>query len=134
MVKVVPFKAFRYNAQKVDDLSKVVAPPYDVMKGDKLDDIQNLSPWNIAWVTKNKPQDSDSSDENQYIRAKNLLNKLIDDEILKQDADEAFYVYGQNFTVHGETHFRFGFIGLVELEEFAKGSQKEGRFPWSLPP
>jgi len=128
MVKVVPFKAFRYNAQKAGDLSKTVAPPYDVMKGEKLNMIQELSPWNIAWITKNKPQDSDSDSDNQYIRARNLLNTFIEDEVLKQDDKDAFYVYGQDFTVLGQTHFRFGFVGLLELEEFAKGSPEEGRF------
>jgi uncharacterized protein (DUF1015 family) len=37
-------------------------------------------------------------------------------------------VYGQDFEVHGKKLFRFGFIGLIELEEFAKSSPSEGKF------
>jgi uncharacterized protein (DUF1015 family) len=125
---VVPFKAYRYNKEKVDDISKVVAPPYDIIKGKKVDQIQSLSDSNIAWVIKNKPQDDDSESSNQYTRARDHLASWIRDEILVQDDSESFYVYGQDFEVHGKKLFRFGFIGLIELEEFAKSSPSEGKF------
>lgn len=128
MVTVVPFKGFRYNKDCNDDFSKVVAPPYDVMKGEKLDMIQNLSQDNIAWVTKNKPLYSDTTTENQYTRARDILNSLIENKTLSQDDSEVFYVYGQNFSVHGNDHFRFGFIGLLELEDFAKEAPASGSF------
>ncbi|MHA2423907.1 MAG: DUF1015 domain-containing protein [Candidatus Thorarchaeota archaeon] len=128
MVRVVPFKAYRYNKEKVDDISKVVAPPYDIIKGKKVDQIQSLSDSNIAWVIKNKPQDDDSESSNQYTRARDHLASWIRDEILVQDDSESFYVYGQDFEVHGKKLFRFGFIGLIELEEFAKSSPSEGKF------
>lgn len=127
MVRVIPFKAFRYDEQKVGDLSKVVSPPYDVIKGEKLDDVQNLSPNNISWVTKNKPRDTDG-DENQYTRARDLLNSWMEEGILKQDDSECFYAYCQDFEVHGRTLSRFGFIGLLELEEFASSAPEEGGF------
>ena len=122
MVKVVPFKAYRYNEKIAGDLSKVVAPPYDVMKGQKLDEIQALSPYNIAWITKNKPSETDMDESSQYTRARDLLTSFIEKGILKQDETEAFYVYSQNFSIDENDHVRFGFIGLLELEEFATGS------------
>jgi uncharacterized protein (DUF1015 family) len=128
MVKVIPFKGFRYDESVVGELSKVVAPPYDVMKGSKLDMVQALSPNNIAWVTKNKPQDDDTQENNQYSRARDILNGLIAEGMLKEEDTESFYVYGQNFTVHGKDHFRFGFIGLLELEEFASSSSSDEAF------
>ena len=128
MVRVVPFKAYRYDEKKVGDLSRAVAPPYDVMKGEKVDKIQALSPVNIAWVTKNKPRDDDTSTSNQYTRAKELLNRWIADGDLIQDGEESFYVYGQDFRIEDKTLFRFGFIGLIELEEFAKEKDSAGKF------
>ncbi len=128
MVKVVPFKGYRYDEKVVGDLSFVVAPPYDVMKGKKLDRIQNLSENNIAWITKNKPLDGDTDENNQYTRARTLLDSWKDKGILKQDDTEAFYVYGQNFNVHGQDFFRFGFIGLLELEDFATAPPETGEF------
>ncbi|MGA1872405.1 MAG: DUF1015 domain-containing protein [Thermoplasmatota archaeon] len=128
MVRVIPFKAYRYDEKKTGDLSKVVAPPYDVMKGKKVDEVQALSPFNIAWITKNKPEDGDTPENNQYTRARDLLDKWISEGILEKEDGECFYVYGQNFNIGGEELFRFGFIGLIELEEFSKEAPAEGRF------
>jgi uncharacterized protein (DUF1015 family) len=128
MVRVVPFKAYRYDENVVGELSNAVAPPYDVMKGKKVDEIQSLSQYNIAWVTKNKPQDGDSKGNNQYTRARDLLNGWIRSGALKQDSEECFYVYSQDFKVLGKTLSRFGFIGLLELEEFAKSAPEGGGF------
>lgn len=128
MVTVVPFKAYRYNKEAITDLSKVVAPPYDVIKGKKLDAVQALSPYNISWITKNKPREGDTTDDNQYTRARDLLNDWISKGILEQDGEDSFYVYSQDFEVMGSTLTRFGFIGLLELEEFAKEAPKEGPF------
>ncbi|MHA1881767.1 MAG: DUF1015 domain-containing protein [Candidatus Thorarchaeota archaeon] len=128
MVRVIPFKAYRYNSQKIDDMTKVVAPPYDIIKGKKVDEIQSLSKHNIAWVIKNKAQDGDTDTSNQYTRARDLLNQWIQDSVLKQDESESFYVYGQDFEIAGKKLFRFGFIGLIGLEEFASQAPKDGNF------
>ncbi|MFW9907864.1 MAG: DUF1015 domain-containing protein [Candidatus Thorarchaeota archaeon] len=128
MVRVVPFKAYRYSKGKVKDMSKVVAPPYDIIKGEMVDRIQSQSEYNIAWITKNKPEEGDTQSRNQYTRARDLLNDWFANGVLVQDKKESFYVYGQDFEVHGKKLFRFGFIGLIELEEFAKQSPKDGRF------
>ncbi|MFO7837777.1 MAG: DUF1015 domain-containing protein, partial [Candidatus Thorarchaeota archaeon] len=128
MVKVVPFKAYRYNKEKIESVSNVVSPPYDIIEGEKVDDLQSKSDYNIAWVIKNKPRDGDTDSDNQYTRASNRLNKWIEEDILKEEDGDCFYVYGQNFEVHGEEMFRFGFIGLLQLEDFATEEPKEGRF------
>ena len=128
VVRVKPFRAFRYDESKVGDLSKVVTPPYDIIKGAKVDELQGLSEHNIAWIIKNKPRDDDSSENNQYTRARDFLNKWVKDDSLKQDEKESFYVYGQDFEVEGKHLFRFGFIGLIELEEFASESPSSGIF------
>lgn len=128
MVKAVPFRAYRYDPGVVGDLSKAVAPPYDVIKGKKVDEIQSLSPYNVAWITKNKPQEGDADKENQYTRAKHLIEKWMKEGALKRDEKEAFYIYGQNFDVGDRELFRFGFIGLLELEEFGKKAPESGSF------
>ncbi|MGA1848679.1 MAG: DUF1015 domain-containing protein [Thermoplasmatota archaeon] len=128
MVRVVPFKAYRYDREKAGDLAKVVAPPYDVIKGKKVDQVQGLSPYNVAWITKNKPAEGDTDTSNQYTRARDHLERWIEEGVLKQDDQECFYVYGQNFQIGGQDLFRFGFIGLIELEEFAREAPSKGMF------
>lgn len=128
MVRVKPFKAFRYDESKVGDLSKVVTPPYDIIKGAKVDELQGLSEHNIAWIIKNKPEDDDTPESNQYTRARDHLNKWVNDGSLKQDEKDSFYVYGQDFEVEGKMLFRFGFIGLIELEDFASQAPSSRKF------
>ncbi len=128
MVNVVPFKAYRYNEKKAGDLAKLFSPPYDIIKGKLVDELQGLSEYNISWIIKNKPRKEDSDEENQYTRAGRLLEKWIENDVLVQDDQDAFYIYGQNFEVHGEMMFRFGFIGLIELEEFATEAPEDGDF------
>ncbi len=128
LVRVIPFKAFRYDKKKVKDIARVVAPPYDIMKGDMIDRIQGLSPYNIAWITRNKAEQGDTDRNNQYTRAGNLLNQWIEDQILVKDKTDCFYVYGQDFEVLGKKLFRFGFIGLMALEDFARKTPDPGHF------
>ncbi|MHA1960783.1 MAG: DUF1015 domain-containing protein [Candidatus Thorarchaeota archaeon] len=128
MVRVIPFKAYRYDESKVGDLSKTVAPPYDIIKGKKVDELQSLSEYNISWIIKNKPSDGDTESNNQYTRARDHLDNWVEDGVLKRDEKDAFYVYGQDFQVHGRTMFRFGFVGLIELEEFASQSSQASPF------
>jgi uncharacterized protein (DUF1015 family) len=128
MVRVKPFKAYRYNEEKTGDISQLVAPPYDIIKGEKIDKLQSLSEYNIAWIIKNKPVDGDSESNNQYTRAADHFNKWVREGILKQDEKDSFYVYGQDFEVAGKQLFRFGFIGLIALEDFASGVSSSEEF------
>jgi uncharacterized protein (DUF1015 family) len=128
MVNVQPFKAYRFNDSKAGKLENNVAPPYDVIKGDMIDRFQSLSEYNIAWITKNKPEQGDTSVTNQYTRARDHFNRWLRERILEQDDDPSFYIYGQDFEINAKNLFRFGFIGLIELEEFARNAPEKGIF------
>ena len=128
MVRVKPFKAYRYDEEKAGELSHLVTPPYDIIKGAKVDNLQSLSEYNIAWIIKNKPEDNDTETNNQYTRARDHFSRWVNEGILKQDDSESFYVYGQDFEIEGKKLFRFGFIGLIELEEFASSTPQTGGF------
>ena len=109
-------------------MKNVVTPPYDVIKGAKVDELQSISKYNMAWIIKNKARDDDTDVSNQYTRARDHLKQWIAEGVLKQDHKDSFYVYGQNFEINGEQLFRFGFIGLMELEDFAKEAPSSGQF------
>ena len=128
MVHVKPFRAYRYDEDRAGDLSLLVTPPYDIIKGEKVDKLQSQSEFNIAWIIKNKPESTDTETNNQYTRARDHFDRWVKDGILKQDDLESFYVYGQDFEIEGKKLFRFGFIGLIELEEFASEAPKTGVF------
>ncbi|MHA2119441.1 MAG: DUF1015 domain-containing protein [Candidatus Thorarchaeota archaeon] len=127
-MRVIPFKAFRYDKSRVGAIGKVVTPPYDIIKGKIVDELQSLSEYSISWIIKNKPEDGDTLENNQYTRARDLLEKWVENGVLKQDSDDAFYVYGQNFRVNNQDMFRFGFIGLIRLEDFAAEAPSKDAF------
>lgn len=128
MVRIKPFRAYRYDEETAGDLSTLVTPPYDIIKGPKVDELQSLSEYNIAWIIKNKPGENDSESNNQYTRARDHFNKWVREGILKQDDSESYYVYGQDFEIGEQRLFRFGFIGLIELEEFASRAPEYDSF------
>ena len=118
MVRVVPFRGYRYNGESISDFGDVVSPPYDVIKGELIEMLHNRSPYNISHVIRGDKNAADNSVNNEYTRAREYLEKWIREGILEKEKEEAFYVYSQEFEVLGSSHTRWGFIGLIELEDF----------------
>ncbi|MGH7831512.1 MAG: DUF1015 family protein, partial [Candidatus Binatia bacterium] len=47
MARIAPFHGILYNPDKVRDLSKVVAPPYDVISPEERERLYRKSPYNV---------------------------------------------------------------------------------------
>src|SRR6056297_1891102 len=109
MAKVFPFKAYRYNQEKVKDLEKVVTQPYDKIDTKLQNNYYEQSPYNIVRLILGK-------EENRYQSAAKYLKKWIKDEVLIQDQKPGFYIYTQEYEVAGEKFIRKGFAALGELE------------------
>ncbi len=107
MSKVLPFPGWRYNTEKID-IEDVVAPPYDVVSQKEVEFYKNKSPYNIFHLE--LPE--------SYEKAKELLNKWIDEKILIKEKEPCFYYYEVEFTYQGKKLKRRGFVGLVELVPF----------------
>jgi uncharacterized protein (DUF1015 family) len=115
MSEIKPFKAFFYNSEKIDNLSKVVAPPYDVISADEQTVLQNQSPYNFTHIDLAKDKPGDDKDNNKYTRAKKIYDEWIKKGILVQDDRPSIYFYKQEYTIQGEKYTRTGFIALMEL-------------------
>lgn len=118
MAKIIPLKGTLYNNDKIKDLSKVMAPPYDVISSEEQDNLYNSNPHNIIRILLGKDSPGDNEKENRYIRASRFLKDWQKEEVLKRDKEESFYVYLQEFEVDGQNKKRLGFIGLLKLEDF----------------
>ena len=118
MVRVLPFKGYRYNSGRISDFKNVISPPYDVIKGELVERLHSRSPYNISHIIKGKRSDRDAAGNNEYSRARDHLLKWIDQGILIREDKNAFYVYAQEFRCQGQNYTRWGFIGLIELEDF----------------
>jgi len=120
MADISPLKGTLYNSQKIKDLSKVTAPPYDVISSHQQNDLYDSDPHNIIRILFGKDLASDNGKENKYIRAAEFLKDWQDKGVLEKDKEESIYVYSQEFTVLGQVKKRLGFMALLKLEDFYK--------------
>ena len=114
MANVKPFKALRFT-QKAGDISQLVCPPYDIISEEERLSYLATNENNI--IRLELPRETDDF----YKAAENTLQKMMADGILKNDEEDAVYVYEIEFTVNGERNKIRGIITRVELAEFSKG-------------
>ena len=114
MAQLKPFKALRYT-DKAGKIGEICCPPYDIISEEQRLDYIKKNEHNI--IRLELPKES----ENPYKTASDILNKWLNDGILKKDDEPAFYIYGESFEVNGKNYSFKGIIGRVKLEEFEKG-------------
>lgn len=121
MAEVKPFKGVLFNTKHIDDLSDVIAPPYDVISSGHQDDLYQRHPHNVIRLIlgKSEPEDTDTNDLHK--RSANHFKQWLADDILIHDTAEAFYLTNVEFSVDDRRVIRHGIIGLVRLEPFEKG-------------
>lgn len=117
MPDIQPFRALRYNSEKVR-IDDVLAPPYDVISPQEQQALLARSPYNIVRIE--LPQGADH--HAHYDQAADLFKSWIAEGILERDMHEGFYLYDQEFTSHGPRATRHGFFALCRLEEWSKGN------------
>jgi uncharacterized protein (DUF1015 family) len=119
MIKILPFRAWRYR--KKIDISRVVAPPYDVIGPEELKALQNRSPQNVVWV--DLPQDEKG--KNRYVLAGERYSHWKKEGILQRDDQPSLYLYFQTFSLDdGRRLTRKGFFARRRLEGFEDGGVK----------
>ncbi len=116
---VIPFCGVRYNMEKVENISNVIAPPYDVIKPEQRIELEERHPANIINLILSQTQEDDTENHNQYTRAADSMNQWISDEILIQDPTPRFYIYDQSFLAPDKKNYtRRALIALIKLEPF----------------
>ncbi len=112
MTQVEPFNAIIYNQEKVNDLSKVVCPPYDIISPIRQQHYLELDPHNLIHILLGR----DVPGEDKYKRAADYFESWMKDKIIVRDQEEFIYFYSQQYKLKGETKTRMGFICLLELD------------------
>ena len=57
MVRIAPFHGILYNQNKIRDLSKVIAPPYDVISREEQERLYRRSAHNVVRLILNQEPD-----------------------------------------------------------------------------
>jgi uncharacterized protein (DUF1015 family) len=128
MAIVKPFRALRYNPEKVGvPMGALVCPPYDVIDAKMQQALYDKSPYNVVRVEFGKQNESDTPGNDRYSRAGATLASWIRDNVLLTDPRPAFYLYEQTFDIasggasRSKVVKRRGIFGAVKLEPFGTG-------------
>ncbi|MGB7148338.1 MAG: DUF1015 domain-containing protein [Terriglobales bacterium] len=120
MAIISPFRAWRYNPERVP-VQQAVTQPYDKITPAMQERYYEASPYNLVRIILGKrlPQDNDS--ENIYTRSAASFQNWRQTLILRQDSEPSLYLYSQTFTIPGSQTLaeRRGFIGLGRIEEYS---------------
>jgi uncharacterized protein (DUF1015 family) len=124
MAEVIPFKGVLYNVPNISDVSgeDLLAPPYDIISPEYLDELYNRSPYNIVRVDFGRILQEDNGNENKYTRARAYLERWLKEQVLISTEQPYFYSYEVSYNIKGQEKTLRGFLGLVRLEELGKGN------------
>jgi uncharacterized protein (DUF1015 family) len=115
MAVVRAVHALRYDVARVGDLSRVIAPPYDVITPDEQDALYDASPYNVIRLI--LPREAARAEA-----ASRTLREWMAGGILVRDPAPAVFLYAQTFTLpDGSTKTREGVLLSLGLEEFSRG-------------
>lgn len=122
MAHIVPFRALRYDPQRVNPAS-VVTQPYDKITPQSQERYYAASPYNLVRLILGKSEPADNDQANVYTRASSFFSDWRRQGIFLQDSQPALYLYSQRFTVPGtsSTAERRGFIALGRVEDYSAG-------------
>src|SRR3984893_1757838 len=122
MAEIFPFRAYRYNAERVDP-AKVLTQPYDKITPAMAEKYAAASPYNLIPIEKGKIRAEDTPADNVYTRAAKTLDEWIRAKVIVQDAAPSLYAYFQEYTVPGtsERRVRKGFIAIGRIEDYSAG-------------
>lgn len=114
MSQVLPFRGFRFNPGKVESLSHVITPPFDVISPDEREILAQKSPHNMVHLL--LPKEADGNDK--YTVAGKLFDQWVQQAVLQQDEQPAYYILEQRFKdLKGADRVRNAFFASVKIPE-----------------
>ena len=119
MADILPFRALRYNLQKVS-AKQVVTQPYDKITAAMQERYYAASPYNLVRIILGRRESADNTADNVYSRAAAYSRDWRANGILAQDASPSIYACSQTFTSPSGASFeRRGFIALGRVEDYS---------------
>ena len=118
MVDILPFHGLRFDLKLTGELSKIIAPPYDIISPLQRLKLKEQNPYNIVNLTLSE----DFGGKNRYENAKAALEDFIKKGILKFDPEKCFYVFEESFVDDDGRLKNFtGLVGLLKIEDYGVG-------------
>lgn len=124
MAIVRPFKAIRPVPEKA---AEVAALPYDVMNSQEAREMVKGKPYSFLHVDKAEvdlPEDTYLYDEKVYLKARENLDKLVDERICAEDTQPYFYIYRQVMNGRAQT----GLVCCTSVDDYLNNVIKKHEF------
>jgi uncharacterized protein (DUF1015 family) len=113
-----PFAGLRYCRE---DLSSVLAPPYDVISREDQQRLYERDPHNVVRLEFGRDDPHDADDGDRYSRAASMLHQWCAQDVLGYDDAPCLYPCVHEFSHRGERRTRLGVICAVRLTPFDAG-------------
>ena len=123
MAIVAPFRGLTYNLEKNRDLSRLMAPPYDVITGEEQTALHRADPHNVVRLILGEKKIGDSDWDNRYTRAANYFKRWQSNGALIRAKEPSFYLTAMTYTPgKGDPErVRWGIMLLVKIEDMDSG-------------
>lgn len=118
-MEIKPFRGWRYSTSD-GDVSKLIAPPYDILSAADKDALLAASEQNIVAVDLPHVPPKQAGPDSSYQAAAALLNQWKQQAVLKQDAAPAIYAYEQAFEWAGKSYCRRAILCGLRATAFGK--------------
>ncbi|MBI5865211.1 MAG: DUF1015 domain-containing protein [Planctomycetes bacterium] len=123
MSNIQPFCGIRYGGKSTGgDVSKLIAPPYDVLDAAGKAALLAHHPANFVKIDLPHVPPKEAGPQSAYHDAAAQFHAWLNDGTLVQDDKPALYAYHQTYQHEGRKYVRKMFFARLRLEEFGKGS------------
>lgn len=118
MAVIKPFRALRPTFEKAKQVSCV---PYDVVYESEVRAFIQKNPLSFLRVTRSEadfPENSNAPSADVFRKAKENLERLVEEKIFATEAESSIYVY----RLASESHAQTGIVACCALDEYEQGS------------
>lgn len=125
MAAIRPFRGWRYTAAAAGTLGDVIAPPYDVISPAEQASLGERNAHNVVMLeltpALSADPPGDAGERARHARARRLLDAWSAAGVLVPEQRPAFYLYRQEYTLHGRPLHVDSCIAAVGLVPWSSG-------------
>lgn len=117
MAEITPFKGLFYNTGRTGDISRVTAPPYDIIPENEKEKYYSRNEFNIIHLILGRQLPGDARPDSWHRRAAETFKDWIQKDVLTYDSGENLYIYRQEYYIEEEKKTLTGIICALKIEE-----------------
>ena len=121
--EVLPLRALHYDPQRVEEIGRCLAQPYDVISPAMQEVYYAQHPYNVVRLILGRRHAGDTAAHNRHTRAAATLQDWLARGVLRHAGRPSFWAYEQRFRLPRAGSRRVtGLIGRVRLQDYGAGA------------